>query len=111
MAFCGTDNKIAKRLTCEDGETSGLLNELTVGWQNAGLLFFEAQGFYSSMDSKQDGLLDSTLPIQVGWYSIDGTQGPIGLSNSDDMNTHTTRDVKNYGVRLVLGWNIPLNEQ
>lgn len=104
-------NKLVERLTCEDGDTAGPLAEMTVGWQSHGTLFFEAQGFYTSMTSEQNNLFDSDLPIRVGWYSIDGTQGPTGLGDSHDMTTHASRDVKNYGGRLVVGWDVPLNDQ
>lgn len=104
-------NKLVERLTCEDGDAAGPLAEMTMGWQSQGALFLEAQGFYTSMTSEEDDLFDSDSPIRVGWYSIDGTQSPAGLGSSHDMATHTSRDVKNYGGRLVVGWDVPLTEQ
>ncbi|KAB1441636.1 hypothetical protein [Pseudodesulfovibrio senegalensis] len=104
-------NKLVERLTCEDGDTAGPLAEMTVGWQSQGALFFEAQGFYTSMTSEQNDLFDSDPPIRVGWFPIDGTQGPVGLGSSHDVTTHASRDVKNYGGRLIVGWDVPLNDQ
>lgn len=116
IALRNPNNTINYRLVTEEGKLDGVLTEMTVGWKNhmafaGNPLVLEASFYHSSMSATGSKVFDYDFPLRVGWYSIDGTQGAIGLAGGDDLAARTTRDALHFGGELIAGIELPVAER
>lgn len=106
-------NALLERLTTEDGEISGVMPEITIGWRpdatlsSGNPLIVEGSFFYTSSSSTQSRLFDYPATVRVGWYSIDGSQSATGLGFGHDLVVETKRRVENFGGELVVAQEMP----